>query len=67
MDVVRSESVDVVVEATGIVEVGARVAYEAILNGKHVVMLNVETDVTGGHPGPNGAQCRGRLHRFGRG
>ena len=48
MDVVRSESVDVVVEATGIVEVGARVAYEAILGGKHVVMLNVETDVTVG-------------------
>src|SRR5215210_5061717 len=48
MEVVRSESVDVVVEATGIVEVGARVAYEAIHNGKHVVMLNVETDVTVG-------------------
>jgi predicted homoserine dehydrogenase-like protein len=48
MDVVRSGSVDVVVEATGIVEVGARVAYEAILGGKHVVMLNVETDVTVG-------------------
>ena len=48
MEVVRSDSVDVVVEATGIVEVGARVAYEAILGGKHVVMLNVETDVTVG-------------------
>jgi predicted homoserine dehydrogenase-like protein len=48
MDVVRSASVEVVVEATGIVEVGARVAYEAILEGKHVVMLNVETDVTVG-------------------
>lgn len=48
MDLVRSGSVDVVVEATGIVEVGARVAHEAILGGKHVVMLNVETDVTVG-------------------
>ena len=48
MDVVRSASVDVLVEATGIVEVGARVAYETILEGKHVVMLNVETDVTVG-------------------
>lgn len=48
LDLVRSASVDVVVEATGIVEVGARVAYEAILHGKHVVMLNVETDVTVG-------------------
>jgi predicted homoserine dehydrogenase-like protein len=47
-DVVHSEVVDVVVEATGVPEVGARVAYEAIHNGKHVVMLNVETDVTVG-------------------
>ena len=37
---------DVVVEATGIPEVGARMAYETITHGKHVVMVNVETDVT---------------------
>lgn len=36
--------VDVVVEATGIPESGARVAYEAIAQHKHVVALNVETD-----------------------
>ncbi|HEX4992491.1 MAG TPA: Gfo/Idh/MocA family oxidoreductase, partial [Rubrobacteraceae bacterium] len=48
VELARSESVDVVVEATGVPEVGARVAYEAIHNGKHVVMLNVETDVTVG-------------------
>jgi predicted homoserine dehydrogenase-like protein len=47
-DVARSVAVDVVVEATGVPEVGARVAYEAIHGGKHVVMLNVETDVTVG-------------------
>jgi predicted homoserine dehydrogenase-like protein len=47
-DVAHSEDVDVVVEATGIPEVGARVAYEAIHNGKHVVMLNAEADVTVG-------------------
>ena len=35
-----------IVEATGVPEIGARVAYEAIHNGKHVVMLNVEADVT---------------------
>jgi len=40
--------VDVVVEATGIPNVGATVASKAILNRKHVVMLNVETDVTVG-------------------
>ncbi|MBC7236610.1 MAG: NAD(P)-dependent oxidoreductase [Chloroflexi bacterium] len=46
--VCASEMVDVVVEATGIPEVGARMAYEAIMHGKHVVMVNVEADVTVG-------------------
>ncbi len=45
-DLARSEAVDVVVEATGVTEVGARVAYEAIQERKHVVMLNAETDAT---------------------
>ena len=48
LELARSEAVDVVVEATGVPEVGARVAYEAIHGGKHVVMLNVETDVAVG-------------------
>lgn len=39
---------EVVVDATGVPEVGARVAYGAIHVGKHVVMLNVEADVTVG-------------------
>ena len=38
--------IDVVIEATGIPAVGARMAYEAITHGKHIVMVNVETDVT---------------------
>jgi predicted homoserine dehydrogenase-like protein len=41
--------VDVVVEATGVPEIGARVAYNAILAGKHVVNMNVETDATVGY------------------
>ena len=45
-ELARSETVDVVVEATGVTEIGARVAYDAIHEGKHVVMLNAETDVT---------------------
>ncbi|MDQ0298905.1 putative homoserine dehydrogenase-like protein [Salibacterium salarium] len=40
--------VDVVVDATGIPNVGAEIAWEAILNKKHIVMLNVEADVTVG-------------------
>ncbi|MFQ5801382.1 MAG: NAD(P)H-dependent oxidoreductase [Candidatus Methylomirabilales bacterium] len=40
--------VDAIIEATGIPEVGAKVAYEAILHRKHIVMLNVEADVVVG-------------------
>ncbi|GIV79018.1 hypothetical protein FKZ61_016970 [Litorilinea aerophila] len=46
--VAQSELVDVVVEATGVPDVGARMAYEAITHNKHVVMVNVEADVTVG-------------------
>ncbi|MCL2589060.1 MAG: NAD(P)-dependent oxidoreductase, partial [Oscillospiraceae bacterium] len=37
------------VDATGVPEVGAKVAIDAINNQKHIVMLNVETDVCVGH------------------
>jgi predicted homoserine dehydrogenase-like protein len=40
--------VDVVVEATGVPEVGAEVAMRSLLAGQHIVMLNVEADVTVG-------------------
>jgi len=40
---------DVVVEATGIPRVGAEVAFAAIRSKKHIVMMNIETDVTVGH------------------
>ncbi len=46
--VARSDLVDVVVEATGIPEVGARMAYHTLTHNKHLVMVNVETDVTVG-------------------
>ena len=42
------DGLDAVVEATGLTEVGARVAWTGIMNHKHVIMLNVETDVTVG-------------------
>ena len=41
--------VDVVVEATGVPEVGAEVAFGALLAGKDVVLLNVECDITVGY------------------
>ena len=42
------DAVDVVVEATGYPEVGARIAETAIRAGKHIIMLNAETDATAG-------------------
>ena len=40
--------VDVVVEVTGTIEPAARVALEAMANGKHVVLMNAEVDGTVG-------------------
>ncbi|MFD1415573.1 NAD(P)H-dependent oxidoreductase [Oceanobacillus jeddahense] len=40
--------VDVVVDATGIPNVGAEIAWDSILNNKHIIMLNAEADVTVG-------------------
>ena len=44
-EIVPRVPVDAIVEATGVPEVGALVALEGIQNRKHIVMLNVETDV----------------------
>lgn len=41
--------IDVVVECTGIPEVGAVVCHNAIVAGKHIVNMNVETDCTIGY------------------
>ncbi len=40
---------DFIIEATGIPEIGAEVAYYSIMNKKNIGMLNIETDVTIGH------------------
>ncbi|PLS83716.1 MAG: NAD(P)-dependent oxidoreductase [Chloroflexi bacterium] len=40
--------VEAIVEATGIPDLGARIAWSSILGRKHIVLLNVETDVTVG-------------------
>lgn len=44
----RAEQVEAVIEATGHVEAGARVAVEAIKHGKHLILGNVELDATVG-------------------
>jgi predicted homoserine dehydrogenase-like protein len=44
----RAEAVDAVIEVTGTVELGARVALEAIKHRKHVILMNAELDGTVG-------------------
>jgi len=41
-----AERIDVVIDATGNPNIGTRLALDAIRNGKPVVMLNVEADIT---------------------
>jgi len=45
----KCDLIDCAVDATGVPEVGAKVAVDAINNNKHICMLNVETDVCVGH------------------
>jgi predicted homoserine dehydrogenase-like protein len=40
--------VEAVIEVTGDVEFGTRVAYDALRNGKHVILLNAEVDASVG-------------------
>ncbi len=45
----RIEGLDIVVEATGVPEIGAKVSLQSILARKHVLQMNVETDATVGY------------------
>lgn len=42
----RAQGVDVIIEVTGAVEFGARVAMEAIEHRKHIIIMNAELDGT---------------------
>jgi predicted homoserine dehydrogenase-like protein len=44
----RAEGIDVLIEVTGEVEVGAHSVIDAISHGKHVVLVNAELDATVG-------------------
>lgn len=46
--VCAAEAIDVIIDATGSPDAGARVALTAIAAKKHLVMMNVEADVTAG-------------------
>ena len=43
---INSGMIDVVIDATGVPEVGAQIGLRAMEHGKHLVMMNVEADVT---------------------
>jgi predicted homoserine dehydrogenase-like protein len=42
----QAEGIDAVIEVTGTVEFGARVALQATRHGKHVILMNAELDAT---------------------
>jgi predicted homoserine dehydrogenase-like protein len=42
----RAPGIEAIIECTGEVEHGARVATEAIANGKHILLMNAELDAT---------------------
>ncbi len=42
------KTVDVMLESTGVPEIGARAALRSACNGQHISMMNVETDITVG-------------------
>lgn len=44
----KANLIDVVVDATGRPDAGARIAMDSIMNNKHIVMLNVEADMVVG-------------------
>lgn len=45
-EIIHNENVEIIVESTGVTEVGAQVSIETLLANKHLVLLNVEIDVT---------------------
>ena len=45
-EVIQSQNVEVIVDATGVPEVGANISLEALRSKKHIVLLNVEVDIT---------------------
>lgn len=60
--IVEIPNLDVVVESTGIPEVGAKFCYDAILARKSVVNMNVETDVVIGYQLTKMAEAAGVVY-----
>jgi predicted homoserine dehydrogenase-like protein len=66
-DVCGAQSVDVVIDATGNPNVGAQVALATIAAAKHIVMMNVEADVTIGAYLASKAAAGGVVYTLGAG
>jgi len=66
-DVCGAQSVEVVIDATGNPNVGAQVALATVAAGKHIVMMNVEADVTIGAYLSAKAQKAGVVYTLGAG
>jgi len=65
--ILESGLIDVVVDATGIPSVGAEIGLAAMQRGKHLVMMNVEADVTIGAYLKAEADRRGVVYSLGAG
>ena len=63
----KNELVDVIVDATGYPEAGAEIGYKTLQNNKHIVMMNVEADVTIGPYLKHEAEKRGLIYTLGAG
>ena len=63
----KNELVDVIVDATGYPEAGAEIGYKTLQNNKHLVMMNVEADVTIGPYLKHEAEKRGLIYTLGAG
>ena len=63
----KNELVDIVVDATGYPEAGAEIGYKTLQNDKHLVMMNVEADVTIGPYLKHEANKRGLIYTLGAG
>ena len=61
-DALIQSEIDVLVEATGVVDAGASHAFKAIETKKHVVMVTVEADVVVGHVLKQKADAAGVLY-----
>jgi predicted homoserine dehydrogenase-like protein len=59
--------VDMVIDATGVPEIGAQIALQGLLAGRHVGLLNVETDITVGWVLSRIAQRAGLVYTLCRG